>query len=115
MLKPNSRTRPKSHAVRTPLERLVRDVRGLSTVEYVIILVLVAAVCVATWSAFGNRVKDWLGFGTSTIDHELTGAPAGELSERGGRGSSGGGADPGPATDPEPTVKVKRKIPKATE
>jgi Flp pilus assembly pilin Flp len=36
---------------------LVRDEAGLSTVEYVIILVLIAAVAIATWKTFGETVE----------------------------------------------------------
>lgn len=35
---------------------LVKDERGLSTVEYVIILVLIAAAAVGTWSKFGGTI-----------------------------------------------------------
>jgi Flp pilus assembly pilin Flp len=35
---------------------LVHDQRGLSTVEYVIILVLIAAGAVGTWSKFGGTI-----------------------------------------------------------
>ena len=58
--------------IRNGLNKFKKDERGLSTVEYVIILVLIAAVCVATWSAFGKKVKDWLGKGESTIDNQVT-------------------------------------------
>ena len=34
----------------------VADDRGLSTVEYVIILVLIAAAAVGTWSTFGSTI-----------------------------------------------------------
>jgi Flp pilus assembly pilin Flp len=115
MLKPNSRTRWQLLAPKSPLGRFGRDARGLSTVEYVIILVLIAAVSVATWGAFGNRVKTWLGLGKTQIDRELTGALGGEGPSGGGGSNPGGGADPGPTPDPDPAVKVKRKIPKGTE
>jgi Flp pilus assembly pilin Flp len=35
---------------------LVKDDRGLSTVEYVIILVLIAAAAVGTWKALGTTI-----------------------------------------------------------
>jgi Flp pilus assembly pilin Flp len=38
------------------LARLRRDQRGLTTVEYVIVLCLIAAVSVATWNKFGDLV-----------------------------------------------------------
>jgi Flp pilus assembly pilin Flp len=36
---------------------LTRDVRGLSTVEYVIILVLIAILCIGVWQKFGATVQ----------------------------------------------------------
>jgi len=36
---------------------LLRDTRGLSTVEYVIILMLVAVLAIGTWRTFGSAVK----------------------------------------------------------
>ena len=41
-----------------------RDNRGLSTVEYVIILVLIAAAAVGSWSLFGQTVQGKLKTGT---------------------------------------------------
>lgn len=44
---------------RTPNAKLSfwRDTRGLSTVEYVIILVLIAAAAVSAWSLLGQTVR----------------------------------------------------------
>jgi Flp pilus assembly pilin Flp len=39
---------------------LVRNEAGLSTVEYVIILVLIAAIAIGTWKTFGSQVKGGL-------------------------------------------------------
>lgn len=36
---------------------LLRDTRGLSTVEYIIILCLIAVVCFAMWKQFGQTVE----------------------------------------------------------
>ncbi|HEY5961715.1 MAG TPA: hypothetical protein VIV60_34385 [Polyangiaceae bacterium] len=36
---------------------LVKDDRGLSTVEYVIILVLIASAAVGVWTGFGKTIK----------------------------------------------------------
>ena len=47
--------------------QLVGDERGLSTIEYVIILVLVAAIAIGTWSTFGHSVKCALGIANDTI------------------------------------------------
>jgi Flp pilus assembly pilin Flp len=57
--------------IRTRLSGLNRDQRGLSTVEYVIILVLIAAVSVATWTSFGGKLKEWLGKGEAQLDTEV--------------------------------------------
>jgi Flp pilus assembly pilin Flp len=46
---------------------LLRDVRGLSTVEYVIILVLVAVMAIGTWKAFGSQVSGKVKSATETI------------------------------------------------
>lgn len=35
----------------------LRDTRGMSTIEYVIILVLIAAAAVGTWSLLGQTVR----------------------------------------------------------
>lgn len=35
---------------------LLRDDRGLSTVEYVILLVLIAAACIGLWVTFGEEL-----------------------------------------------------------
>ncbi|NOY89739.1 MAG: hypothetical protein GXP55_00925 [Deltaproteobacteria bacterium] len=39
------------------LNQLVRDEEGLSTVEYIIILVLIAVLGIVAWRAFGSAVK----------------------------------------------------------
>jgi len=41
----------------TSIRNLGRDERGLSTVEYVIILVLIAVAAIGTWSKFGDTIK----------------------------------------------------------
>lgn len=38
--------------------QIARDERGLSTVEYVIILVLVAVMSIGVWRTFGTKVYD---------------------------------------------------------
>ncbi len=37
---------------------MMRDERGLSTVEYVILLALIAVVAIGVWSEFGGNVHD---------------------------------------------------------
>lgn len=39
---------------------LLRDQRGLSTVEYTVLLVLIVACAVGLWSRFGDNVADLL-------------------------------------------------------
>ena len=43
------------------LGRLVRDRRGLTTVEYTIVLCLIAALCVGAWSQFGTQLEGQIG------------------------------------------------------
>ena len=47
---------------------LLRDTRGLSTVEYVIILVLVAVLAIGTWRTFGSSVKKKITDSTTAVD-----------------------------------------------
>jgi hypothetical protein len=49
--------------------------RGLGTVEYVILLVLVVAVAAATWQFFGLRIKCALSQAHGEIDSQLSGTP----------------------------------------
>lgn len=46
-----------SLARRISVSRICKDDRGLSTVEYAIILVLVAVFAIGAWSKFGVTVK----------------------------------------------------------
>ena len=47
---------------------LLRDTRGLSTVEYVIILVLIAVLAIGTWRQFGSAVKTKITTSTTGIE-----------------------------------------------
>jgi Flp pilus assembly pilin Flp len=47
---------------------LARDERGLSTVEYVIILVLVAAAAIGLWISFGTILKSKITGATNELD-----------------------------------------------
>jgi Flp pilus assembly pilin Flp len=51
---------------------LIKDDRGLSTVEYVIILVLIAAAAVGTWKTFGGLIKAKLGDSQDKIEKNLS-------------------------------------------
>ncbi|MBZ0117798.1 MAG: hypothetical protein K8H88_12420 [Sandaracinaceae bacterium] len=50
------------------LAALLRDERGLTTVEYIIILCLIAIVGFAVWKKFGATVKTKVSDSTDTID-----------------------------------------------
>ncbi len=53
------------------LRRLLRDQRGLTTVEYAICLCLIAVVSVATWQKFGSKIASKLVDANSRISAEL--------------------------------------------
>lgn len=53
----------KKNNVRT----LINDTEGLSTVEYVIILILIAVVGITAWRTFGNTVVNKINSGNSQI------------------------------------------------
>jgi Flp pilus assembly pilin Flp len=50
-------TPSKSVLRHTSIRKLHSDDRGLTTVEYVIVLVLIAAASIGTWVSFGGKVK----------------------------------------------------------
>jgi Flp pilus assembly pilin Flp len=50
------------------LDTLRRDERGLSTVEYIIILVLIAVIGIVAWRAFGTAVKSKVENSTTQIN-----------------------------------------------
>ncbi len=44
--------------LKSKLEKsLVKDEEGLSTVEYIIILILIAVIAIVAWQSFGDAVK----------------------------------------------------------
>jgi Flp pilus assembly pilin Flp len=47
---------------------LLRDQRGLTTVEYIIILCLIAVVGFGVWQKFGEKVKEKVGGSTTQVD-----------------------------------------------
>ena len=47
---------------------LSRDERGLSTVEYIIILMLIAVAGIGLWEAFGGAVFDKIENATGAVD-----------------------------------------------
>jgi Flp pilus assembly pilin Flp len=48
--------------------RFLRDDRGLTTVEYIIILCLIAVVGFGVWQKFGAKVKEKVGGSTEQVD-----------------------------------------------
>ncbi|HEU4578517.1 MAG TPA: pre-toxin TG domain-containing protein [Polyangiaceae bacterium] len=68
--------------------RSLRSTRGLSTVEYVVVLVLVACVAVGAWRVFGESVRGTLAQGNQQLD----GLAQLQLDEDSGHSSPG---DPG--------------------
>lgn len=50
------------------LRRLLRDDRGLSTVEYIIILMLIAVAGMVLWQNFGKAVADKVGAATQSVE-----------------------------------------------
>lgn len=54
------------------LRRLIGDAHGLTTVEYVIVLALIAAAAVSSWQVFGRQVQRHLGRSNTAIRDEMT-------------------------------------------
>jgi Flp pilus assembly pilin Flp len=55
---------------------LLRDERGLSTVEYVIILVLIAAAAIGSWVTLGGKLKEKLTDSNKEMDKVQIETPA---------------------------------------
>lgn len=53
--------------------RFLSDSRGLTTVEYVIVLAMIAVMSVGLWKTFGSNIKSYLSGSTSTIDAQMSG------------------------------------------
>jgi Flp pilus assembly pilin Flp len=49
------------------MKNIRKDTRGLSTVEYVILLILIAVVGIAAWRTFGNTVVSKINQGNSQV------------------------------------------------
>lgn len=54
-----SKSRPQK--LKLGLQSLARDERGLSTVEYVILLALIAVGSIGLWKAFGDKISTEIG------------------------------------------------------
>ena len=59
---------------RLRLRSLMRDTRGLNTVEYAILLVLIVVVSYKLWDTFGGKVKSGVENANKTIQIESKGA-----------------------------------------
>ena len=55
-------------AAQIHMDRLKKDEQGLSTVEYIIILILIAVAGIALWQSFGSAVTSRIGASTSAIN-----------------------------------------------
>jgi Flp pilus assembly pilin Flp len=53
---------------------LIRDEAGLSTVEYVVVLVLVCAVAIGVWKVFGETVRGGLSKASDKFNSDVVGA-----------------------------------------
>ncbi|MEM1414889.1 MAG: hypothetical protein AAGH15_08310 [Myxococcota bacterium] len=53
---------------RHTLRKLAKDQEGLSTVEYIIILVLIAVIGIVAWESFGQAVKDKVDNATDKVN-----------------------------------------------
>jgi len=49
-------------------DSLMKDRRGLSTVEYVIVLALIAVAAIGSWRSFGGKVVDEVKRGIDAVD-----------------------------------------------
>lgn len=54
--------------VHEPRPSLVEDEEGLSTVEYIIILVLIAVIAIAAWKQFGQAVTSQVQDSTTQVN-----------------------------------------------
>jgi len=54
--------------VKRNLNSMLKDTAGLSTVEYIIILVLIAIVGMAAWKAFGTSVRARVSESTTQVN-----------------------------------------------
>jgi Flp pilus assembly pilin Flp len=61
------------HSQQTVKKSLRNDTSGLSTVEYIILLVLIAAAGVGLWNTFGGMLTEKLGKASTDISSGLGG------------------------------------------
>ena len=60
--------RGEKRSVLDGVRSVARDERGLSTVEYIIILVLIAVAGIGLWRAFGDTVSEKISGATSEVE-----------------------------------------------
>ncbi|MBK8169929.1 MAG: hypothetical protein IPK60_06255 [Sandaracinaceae bacterium] len=67
-------TKKNNTAIKTAANKksLTRDQRGLTTVEYIIVLVLIAVTGFAIWRTFGSMVKQKVTGSNTTLDQMNT-------------------------------------------
>lgn len=53
------------------IRKLGRDERGLSTVEYTVLLVLIVAATVGLWNKLGEKVEGKISKSTTTFDTKV--------------------------------------------
>jgi Flp pilus assembly pilin Flp len=58
--------------LRTLGRRLLGDARGLTTVEYTIVLCLIAALCVTVWKGFGEELEGYITTSKSKLNENIT-------------------------------------------
>lgn len=61
------------------LTKLREDERGLSTVEYVVLLVLIVAIAVAIWNLFGASLTGKLQTAAKEFDQEVSTTKSGDV------------------------------------
>jgi Flp pilus assembly pilin Flp len=81
---------------------LLSDEKGLSTVEYVVVLVLVVALAIGSWSMFGHQVRCALGRANDTV--------AAGIGVESTVGAQACAKDPGELATPSEPRKKKVKI-----
>jgi Flp pilus assembly pilin Flp len=54
---------------------LIRDTRGLSSVEYLVLLVVVAVAGIAVWKKLGKSISDKAGAASKSLDEMSSAAP----------------------------------------
>jgi len=71
-------------SIRSTVGELCRDERGLSTVEYVVLLVLIVALAVAAWNSFGSQLQGKLGGASDSFDFNVQAGADGAFADGAG-------------------------------